>query len=182
MKGRMERLVVFPFTAGCVSSSSVSICIQHGRRPKEDIISSHMVCRSKEGPKDHNDTSSDYMMKGSSRLPTLSKPNIYIGFHRLTRSIKSLSQSLVFKEETEEAEMEMEIGLPTDVKHVTHIGFDGSTTHNANGCNDNLDVSDLLSLCPDFVAQYEQRATFVPIDASCGMQDKSCKSPEIRGK
>ncbi|KVI07548.1 hypothetical protein Ccrd_014120, partial [Cynara cardunculus var. scolymus] len=154
MKGRMERLVVFPFTAGCVSSSSVSICIQHGRRPKEDIISSHMVCRSKEGPKDHNDTSSDYMMKGSSRLPTLSKPNIYIGFHRLTRSIKSLSQSL-------------------DVKHVTHIGFDGSTTHNANGCNDNLDVSDLLSLCPDFVAQYEQRATFVPIDASCGMQDKS---------
>ncbi|KAI3757061.1 hypothetical protein L6452_04594 [Arctium lappa] len=177
----MERLVVLPFTAGCVSSSSVSICVQHRKRTKEDINSAHMVCRSKEGPNDHKDTSSDHMMKGSSRSPTLSKPNMYIGFHRLTRSIKSFSQSLVFKEETEDVEMEMEIGLPTDVKHVTHIGFDGSTTHSANGCNDNLVVSDLLSLYPDFMSQYEQRDTFVPMNATCGMQDKSCKSSEIRG-
>jgi hypothetical protein len=27
-------------------------------------------------------------------------------------------------------EREMEIGCPTDVKHVTHIGLDGSTTTN----------------------------------------------------
>ncbi|KAJ9546077.1 hypothetical protein OSB04_025784 [Centaurea solstitialis] len=164
MKDRMERLIVLPFTAGCVSSSSVSISIQHRRRPKEDIDSSNMVCRSKEGLNNHKDTSSDHVMKGSSRSPTPSKPNIYIGFHRLTRSIKSLSQSLVFKEETEEVEMEMEIGLPTDVKHVAHIGFDGSTTLNANGCNENLVVPDLLSLCPDFMAQYEQRDAFAPMD------------------
>lgn len=31
-------------------------------------------------------------------------------------------------EEEEEEEMGMEIGFPTDVKHVTHIGIDGSTT------------------------------------------------------
>ena len=39
MKDRMERLVVLPFTVGCVSSSSVSVSKQHGRRPKEDINS-----------------------------------------------------------------------------------------------------------------------------------------------
>lgn len=31
-------------------------------------------------------------------------------------------------EEEEEEDMGMEIGFPTDVKHVTHIGIDGSTT------------------------------------------------------
>ncbi|KAK2991083.1 hypothetical protein RJ640_022469 [Escallonia rubra] len=32
----------------------------------------------------------------------------------------------VYKEDTKE----MEIGFPTDVKHVAHIGWDGSTTTN----------------------------------------------------
>ncbi|CAH1446525.1 unnamed protein product [Lactuca virosa] len=174
MKNRMERLVVLPFTAGCVSSSSVSVSVQHGRRPKEDINSAHMVCRSREVPKNSKDTSSDHMMKGSSssRFPTPSIPNIYIGFHRLTRTIKNLSQSLVFKEEMEELEMEMDIGLPTDVKHVTHIGFDGSMNPGANGCN-HLDISDFLSLCPNSMAQYEQRAMFVPVDATHDSQNTS---------
>ena len=44
-------------------------------------------------------------------------------------------EKLVYKEEEEEEEeeeqeKEMEIGFPTDVKHVTHIGLDGSTTTN----------------------------------------------------
>ncbi|GJY86241.1 hypothetical protein Tco_0500267 [Tanacetum coccineum] len=39
------------------------------------------------------------------------------------------AQSLVFKDEMEELEMEMEIGLSTDVKHVTHIGFDDPLVH-----------------------------------------------------
>lgn len=30
-----------------------------------------------------------------------------------------------YKDELEDTEMGMEIGLPTDVKHVTHIGLDG---------------------------------------------------------
>lgn len=44
----------------------------------------------------------------------------------------------VYKEEMEEMEMmDMEIGSPTDVKHVTHIGCDIASTidddnHNAN--------------------------------------------------
>lgn len=32
------------------------------------------------------------------------------------------------EKEEELGEMEMEIGSPTDVKHVTHIGWDGSTS------------------------------------------------------
>lgn len=40
-----------------------------------------------------NDTTNDNV-KDLSKFPMFSKPNIYIGFHRLTRTIKSLSQSL----------------------------------------------------------------------------------------
>ncbi|GAA0170348.1 hypothetical protein LIER_40938 [Lithospermum erythrorhizon] len=43
---------------------------------------------------------------------------------------KTLSHLFVYKEDIEEIEVEMEIGQPTDVKHVTHIGWDGSTTVN----------------------------------------------------
>lgn len=38
----------------------------------------------------------------------------------------------VYKEEMEEMEMDMEIGSPTDVKHVTHIGCDATTRDDAN--------------------------------------------------
>lgn len=40
-------------------------------------------------------------------------------------------------------EMEMEIGLPTDVKHVTHIGWDGSTTTNPPVKGSNWDINTL---------------------------------------
>nr|XP_043618367.1 CRIB domain-containing protein RIC4-like [Erigeron canadensis] len=168
MKDRMERLVVLPFTVGCVSSSSVSVSIQHyGRRPKEDINSARTVRRSMEIVKDPKGMSSDQMTnKELSKSSLLSRPNIYtIGsIHRLTKTIKNLSQSLVYKEEIEELEMEMEIGLPTDVKHVTHIGIDGSPTIGAKGIN-HLVASELLSLCPDAMASYEPCATVVPKDA-----------------
>ncbi|KAJ0681608.1 putative CRIB domain-containing protein RIC2/4 [Helianthus annuus] len=180
MKDRMERLIIFPFTAGCVSSSSVSVCIQHGKRPKEHINSAHSVCRSMEVVKEAKDTSNDEMMKGLSKFPTPSKPNIYIGFHRITRTIKSLSQSLVFKEEVDEQEMEMEIGLPTDVKHVTHIGFDGPMTHDANGCN-HLAFSEFISLCPDSMARFDV-APVVPTYVTHDTQNTSCKSPGVKEK
>lgn len=41
----------------------------------------------------------------------------------------------------EEVEIEMEIGFPTDVKHVTHIGLDGSTMTNPVKGWDNLAMS-----------------------------------------
>jgi hypothetical protein len=48
---------------------------------------------------------------------------------RLLRGFKNLSQifAVYDTDEEEEEEREMVIGLPTDVKHVAHIGWDGST-------------------------------------------------------
>lgn len=45
-----------------------------------------------------------------------------------------------------EMEMEMEIGTPTDVKHVTHIGWDGSATNDPMQGWGNLISPDLLSV------------------------------------
>ena len=41
--------------------------------------------------------------------------------------------------------MEMEIGCPTDVKHVTHIGWDGLANANPLVGWDNLSTTELLS-------------------------------------
>ncbi|KAG1331498.1 CRIB domain-containing protein RIC4-like [Cocos nucifera] len=60
-------------------------------------------------------------MKSSLGLLPFPRHNISAGLQRL---VKSLSQLFaVYKEEDEE--MEMEIGFPTDVQHVGHIGWDG---------------------------------------------------------
>ncbi|KAI3797731.1 hypothetical protein L1987_32994 [Smallanthus sonchifolius] len=186
MKDRMERLVAFPFVTGCVSAASVAVCVQHGRRSKEDIDPSHMVCRSFGIPKDQKDeegapTSSDNMMKSSFRFTSLSKPNVSIGLQRLTKSIKSLSQSLVFKDDME-MEMEMEIGLPTDVKHVAHVGFDGSVNSKANH-NGNLSASDFLGFCPISFAKLEERlAMCAPLDASHNMETVRPDATQARNK
>ncbi|KAG1370102.1 putative GDT1-like protein 4 [Cocos nucifera] len=68
-------------------------------------------------------------MKTSLGLISLPRRNISAGLQRLIKSLKTLSQLFaVYKEEDEEMEMEMEIGFPTDVQHVAHIGWDGSNS------------------------------------------------------
>lgn len=62
---------------------------------------------------------------------------------------------LVYKKHIEEMEQDMEIGYPTDVKHVTHIGLDGSTTTNNVKDWDNLKAPELLSLSPITLKQFE---------------------------
>ncbi|CAL9150816.1 unnamed protein product [Musa hybrid cultivar] len=62
--------------------------------------------------------------RSSSGVLPFRRPCISTGFQKLVRSIKSLSQHLVFYKEEDE-EVEMEIGFPTDVQHVAHIGWDG---------------------------------------------------------
>lgn len=46
----------------------------------------------------------------------------------------------------EEENLGMEIGLPTDVKHVTHIGIDGSAASILSKGWDNLQAPDLPAL------------------------------------
>ena len=61
----------------------------------------------------------------SSFLP-LPKPNISTGIQKVIKSFKNLSYLFQFyKEEEDDEEIEMEIGLPTDVQHLAHIGWDG---------------------------------------------------------
>lgn len=54
-------------------------------------------------------------------------------------------------------EMDMEIGFPTDVKHVTHIGWDGSTTTMKTW--DDLKAPDLFSLPSISLRQFELAMT-----------------------
>ncbi|EXC29933.1 hypothetical protein L484_015126 [Morus notabilis] len=74
---------------------------------------------------DDEESLSGESTKSSFRSLSLRKPNISTGINRLFKGFKNFSQFFVYKEELK---MDMEIGGPTDVKHVTHIGWDGSAT------------------------------------------------------
>ncbi|XP_077251613.1 CRIB domain-containing protein RIC4-like isoform X2 [Tasmannia lanceolata] len=143
MKDRMERLVVLPFTIGCVSQTSVAVSEHNPKKTKQEQNPSSTKRQSLSGGK----------MKNSFGFFSLPKSNISAGLHRL---IKSFSQLFVYKEEGD-GEMGMEIGMPTDVKHVTHIGWDGSTTTTTTLNNwDGLKAPDqLISLPSISLKQFE---------------------------
>ncbi|KAK4803071.1 hypothetical protein SAY86_001274 [Trapa natans] len=63
--------------------------------------------------------------KGSMRSLSFRKTNISTGIHRMFKGFKNISHMFAYKEESEEEETAIQIGLPTDVKHITHIGWDG---------------------------------------------------------
>ncbi|RWV80270.1 hypothetical protein GW17_00058485 [Ensete ventricosum] len=66
------------------------------------------------------------MKRSPGGFPPLPRHNISAALQRL---IKSLAQLFALqREEEEEEDVEMEIGFPTDVQHVAHIGCDGSRT------------------------------------------------------
>ena len=67
---------------------------------------------------------------------------------------------LVYKDDIIEEEKEMEIGYPTDVKHLTHIGWDGSTTiSNAVKGWENLTTSEIISFPSISLQQFEVAMT-----------------------
>ncbi|KAF5726343.1 CRIB domain-containing protein RIC4 [Tripterygium wilfordii] len=125
IRDRMERLVLLPFSIGCVSESSVALGTttdDQNNRPRTKTHTINSLSRTKEDEEERS--SSDQSMKNSTRfLQSLPKPHISTGFHRL---FKTFSHLFVYKEgmEDDDLEMAMEIGGPTDVKHVTHIGWD----------------------------------------------------------
>ncbi|XP_058182908.1 CRIB domain-containing protein RIC4-like [Rhododendron vialii] len=125
---RMESLVVLPFSLGCVSHSSVAVGGYNLQSKRTKSEPNSPVTKGKE-ESEESCSSVVVNMKNSWSFLAIPKPNISSGVHRLVKTIKSFSHLFVYKEEMEErSEMEMEIGFPTDVKHVTHIGWDGTNT------------------------------------------------------
>ncbi|KAK4835422.1 hypothetical protein QYF36_009561 [Acer negundo] len=137
MRDKMERFVLLPFSVGCVSESSIAVALQQPRRSSSKPPPPRNTSPTRNREDDEESLSSsnnDESMKNSFRFLAIPKPDISNGFNRLFKGFKTISQLFVYKEEMEEMEKEMEIGFPTDVKHVTHIGLDGSssTTNNNN--------------------------------------------------
>lgn len=62
---------------------------------------------------------------------------------------------LVYKEEEDEIGREIEIGYPTDVKHVTHIGLDGTTMTNPIKDWENLKAPEIISFPSISLRQFE---------------------------
>ncbi|CAL0300424.1 unnamed protein product [Lupinus luteus] len=142
---RMKRLVVLPLSFGCASHSSVEV-----DSPSGAIIPIRQAGR--EGRTLMAKLKRRRPFSSSSGFLALPNPKIAARVHCF---IKSLSQLFFYKDEDIEKEREMEIGYPTDVKHVTHIGLDGSTaTNNVMGW-DNLKAPELLSVSSILFNQFE---------------------------
>ncbi|WOK96563.1 CRIB domain-containing protein RIC4 [Canna indica] len=143
---RMDRFVILPFTVGCVSQSSVSVCENQPKRAQTEAAAA--------APSGDGERQSDGKLKNSLSIPPLPRPNISAGLHKLVKSFKSLSQYFVFyKGEDEEEEVEMEIGFPTDVQHVAHIGWDGFSSMSSKKSWDK--APEFLSLPSFSLKQFE---------------------------
>ncbi|KAK8532216.1 hypothetical protein V6N12_053662 [Hibiscus sabdariffa] len=129
----MERFAILPF--GCVSESSVAVAVQQQPRrsnSKPADTRSTSATRTRHEEEDDDDEEEESISM---------KPDVSTGFRKLFKSFKTFSQLFVYKEEMGDSEEEMEIGLPTDVKHVAHVGFDESSASSPSmsmGSWDNL--------------------------------------------
>ncbi|KAK8546512.1 hypothetical protein V6N13_067727 [Hibiscus sabdariffa] len=133
----MERFVILPF--GCVSESSVAVAVQQQQprrsNSKPAYASSSSATRTRHEEEDEDeeclsmksDVSPGFhkLLKGFKTFSQLFGKSIYIAFVRFVMAMLTYDTRgvLVYKEEMEEEE-DMEIGLPTDVKHVAHVGLD----------------------------------------------------------
>ncbi|KAL0727996.1 hypothetical protein Bca4012_024089 [Brassica carinata] len=105
MRDRMERLVVLPFSVGCISDSSVA------------VLSPLSKPHHHHSPQGFRDQEEEENMKNVFKFLAVSKPEISTAYK---------------EEESEDGEMSgMEIGVPTNVKHVSHIGWESGLTTTA---------------------------------------------------
>ncbi|WOL18728.1 CRIB domain-containing protein RIC4 [Canna indica] len=105
---RADRIVVFPFSIGCVSESSISVAGEtQPRRTTTQLEPPQPTAATAPSSGRHHS-------------------GISAGLQKLLKSLRGFSQLFVLEKEEEE-EVEMEIGYPTDVVHVGHIGWDGSS-------------------------------------------------------
>ncbi|KAK9138955.1 hypothetical protein Sjap_009549 [Stephania japonica] len=150
MRDRMERLVVLPFSMGCSSHSSIAVIETSPKKSKPADDQSNNIPSAQKAQGEESLSGAN--MKGSLGLLPLPKPNFRL--QRLMKGFKNFSQLFVYKEDVEE--LDMEIGFPTDVKHVTHIGWDGpGTTNPLKGWESLRGPQELLSLPALSLRQFE---------------------------
>jgi P21-Rho-binding domain len=92
-------------------------------------------------------------MKGTAVAFNFPRTNIISGIQKLIKGFKNLSQLFeLYREAGDEGmEHEIEIGLPTDVQHVAHIGLDGSN----NFGTENWDApQDMFCSSPIYIGQF----------------------------
>ncbi|KAI3841747.1 hypothetical protein MKW92_031597 [Papaver armeniacum] len=120
----MERFTVLRFSfSSCSSQSSVDVVENPSKKPKLDPGSSTIV---QGGAEKEDRLKVKKYSSNKFHIAIQKQNNISLGIQRIIKSFKSFSRIFAYKDEEED--VEMEIGLPTDVKHVAHIGWDGSTT------------------------------------------------------
>ncbi|KAJ6827712.1 CRIB domain-containing protein RIC4-like [Iris pallida] len=126
MRDRMERFTAFPFSVGCISHSSVKVVTKQSKKPRAESSSALTI------------QSNGKAKSSVRRLLPLRKPNISAGIQKAIKSFKSLSSLFRFynEDEDDDEEREMEIGFPTDVQHVGHIGCDGFNSGSAAAMKD----------------------------------------------
>ncbi|KAG4992620.1 hypothetical protein AAZX31_09G229800 [Glycine max] len=159
MRQRMERLVILPFSAGCISEASVAVGVPYPRRSKPDTNAPPPTIKRSKSVEDSEILSGESMKNSLRLLDVVPKPNLSNGFNRLVKGFKNISQLFVEKDEFEEVEIDMEIGCPTDVQHVTHIGWDGIATSAADPIMKGWDAlipHELLSLSSSQSLQHHQ--------------------------
>ncbi|EYU39707.1 hypothetical protein ABFS82_06G179900 [Erythranthe guttata] len=115
MRDRMERFVLLPFTAGCIAESSIAVTKPTPTRTRDGEM---------EQEEEYDDENEEESLSGENSKSPSSLLPLPI-FQKLFKNIKNFSTSFAYKDELEETETRMEIGFPTNVKHVTHIGLDG---------------------------------------------------------
>ncbi|KAJ3671908.1 hypothetical protein LUZ60_007987 [Juncus effusus] len=81
-------------------------------------------------------------------MKNTSVPNIISGIQRLIKGFKSISQLFELYREEDEEEMisDIQIGFPTDVQHVAHIGLDGSENFGTKSWDGSQDLFSLSTL------------------------------------
>ncbi|KAG7598427.1 CRIB domain [Arabidopsis suecica] len=118
MKDRMERFLILPFSLGCSTQSCVAVATTHQHKKPNQLIK-----RREEG--DENGSFKKEYTKMDNSSANISDGTIY----NVIQSFKSFTRIFIrYEEETKEREAEIEIGFPTDVKHLSHIGVDGTMT------------------------------------------------------
>ncbi|KAI3798223.1 hypothetical protein L1987_33494 [Smallanthus sonchifolius] len=126
----MERFLVLPISMGCMSKSTTG-AVESTKCKAQNPQPKHQLTRVK--------------LKNSWGI--VSRSNISRGIQRLIlQTFQRFSRILRYRDVEEiEMEIELEIGYPTDVKHVTHIGYDGSMTTNPVKNWDNIETPEIHS-------------------------------------